>query len=307
MIKYLIRGFYFCIPILLCFIFIFIIDPHEYINVSKVIDADTKIAIIHRCDESSPRGDMLWKYLHFKREPVKKVIIGDSQGRKIKPELIEEISGEKIFNFCVPGASYETYFDIFWFVADQTKLEDVYFQISFMNYNSNRSYNLFHFADDYIQKPYLYFVTKEILFDSFYNLLYVVTKDEKIVQNSYEYAPVEEMDKLARKNLEMFFGDYSYPVAYYSELNKIKQYCDENNIELSFILMPTYKGVAEYLEEHGLTEMRQRFEEEIGFLGDTYNFDVPGEVSNTRENFIDYFHPRRPILDDVTRKVWGKE
>jgi hypothetical protein len=42
-------------------------------------------------------------------------------------------------------------------------------------------------------------------------------------------------------------------------------------------------------------------------LGYIYDFDVPGEVSHTRENFIDYFHPRQPVLDDVTRKIWGKE
>ncbi len=157
MIKYLIRGFYFCIPILLCFVFIFVIDPYEFINISHVIDPETKVKLIHRGDEPAPRGTMLWKYLHFKREPVKKVIIGDSQGRRIKPELIEEISGEKVFNFCVPGASYETYFDIFWFVTEQTELEKVYFQISFMNYSSARSYNLFYFATGLYSKPIFVF------------------------------------------------------------------------------------------------------------------------------------------------------
>lgn len=306
MIKYLKRGFYFSIPVFLCFVFIFIIDPHEFINVSHVIDPETKVKLIHRSDEASPRGAMLWKYLHFEREPVKQAIIGDSQGRRIKPELIKEVSGEEVFNFCVPGASYETYFDIFWFVIEQTELEKVYFQISFMNYSMARSYNLFHFATDYIQKPYLYFMNKEILFDSFYNFLFSVTGDESIIENSYEHAPLEELDRLTQPRLEMFFSNYQYPSAYYSELNRIKQYCEANNIELYFILMPTYKGVGEYLAEHGLTNMRERFEQDLGFLGDIYDFDVPGEVSNTRENFIDYFHPRQPVIDGVTREIWSK-
>jgi hypothetical protein len=305
--KYLIRGLMFAIPFVAYFLFIVIIDPHNFVNVFHVINDVDKKAIISRNDESSPRGNMLWKTLKIKRHPVKKIIISDSQGAAIDTKLIEEVSGESFFNYSVPGASFETLFDMFWLAADQTKLEKVYFIIEFMNYNENRSYNIFNFAQDYIDKPYLYFITKENFFDSFVNLVYQITRNPKIVQNSYEYAPVEEMNKKAESIMKMFFNNYSYPTDYFNELSRISNYCKENDIELKFIILPVYKEVDEFLRKKGLLEMRQRFEDDLRSLGDTYDLDVPGDIKNTRGNFVDYFHLRHPQLDELTRQIWGKQ
>ena len=78
--KYLFRGLMFAIPFIAYFLFILIIDPHNFVNVFHVISDADKKAIISRNDESSPRGNMLWKSLKIKRNPIKKIIIGDSQG-----------------------------------------------------------------------------------------------------------------------------------------------------------------------------------------------------------------------------------
>ncbi len=304
--KYLRKGFYFSIPVLLCFLFIFIIDPYEFIDISHVINDENKIKILNRHDESSPRGNMLWKIIHFGRKPVKNIIIGDSQGKHIKESLIKEISGKDFFNFCVPGASYETMAKIFWFAAENTKLESVYFQVGFMNYNAIRSYCLYHFAQNYIDKPYLYFTTKEIFFDSFFNLLYQTTKNPKIVENSYEYEEIEVLDKIASKRLELFFSDYIYPQDSYDELKRIADYCKKNNIELKFIILPIYEGTHEYLFSHDLTDTEKKFKDDIKSFGYTYDFDVPGETTRVRENFIDYFHPRDNIIDELTKEIWGQ-
>jgi hypothetical protein len=305
--KYLIRGLMFAIPFVAYFLFIVIIDPHNFVNIFHVINDTDKKAIINRNDESSPRGNMLWKTLKIKRNQIKKIIIGDSQGAAINVDLIEKVSGEKYFNYCIPGASFETIFDMFWLAAGQTKLEKVYFTVAFVNYNSSRNYNIFHFAQDYLDKPYLYFITKENFFDSYVNLVYQITKNPKLTQNSYEYLPDAEMNGISMSRMNKFFEKYSYPKAYYSELNKIKQYCHENDIELKFLILPVYKGVDDYLEEHNLLEMNKRFKDDIKFLGDTYDLDVPGEFKNTREYYIDFFHLRHPKLEVLTRQIWGDQ
>jgi len=305
-INYLKKGLYFSIPVILYFLFIFIIDPYEFVNVFHVIEDDVKIEVLNRCDESSPRGNMLWKVLHFERDPVKNVLIGDSQGKHIKESLIKEFSGKDFYNFCVPGGSYETMSKIFWFAAENVKLESVYFQVGFMNYNAVRSYCLYHFAQDYIDKPYIYFTTKEIFFDSYFNLLYQTTKNPKIVENSYVHEDISVLDKIAIKRLELFFSEYVYPQESYNELKKISEYCKQNDIELNFIILPIYEGTHTYLAEHNLTDMEKRFKTDINSLGYTYDFDVKGEITRTRENFIDFFHPRDFILDELTREIWSK-
>ena len=70
--------------------------------------------------------------------------------------------------------------------------------------------------------------------------------------------------------------------------------------------MPVYEGVDEYLEKTNLTEMKQRFKDDIKFLGFTYDLDIPGEIKSTRGYFIDYFHLRQPQLDILTKQVWCK-
>lgn len=303
--KYITTGLYFSIPFFLIFILIFVIDPYEFINVFHVIDADQKVKVYKRSDESEPRGSMLWKVIHYGREPKPNIIIGDSQGKNIKTSLIKEVSGKDYFNFCLPGSSYETMFQTFWHATEECKLESVYFQVAFMNYNAGRSYNLFHFAEEYIENPYLYFIKKEILFDSFFNLYYQLNKDSTLVQKSYEYDSFDKLDKLSAYRLNLFFGSYIYPNEYYSELKRIADYCKNNNIELEFIILPTYKSTLDYLEDNDLLTMRNKFKSDIKSLAKVNDFDHPSEITENRGNFIDYFHPRNNVIDQLTKEIWG--
>lgn len=302
--KYIKKGLFFCIPFLVIFIFIVVVDPYEFINISHIIKSKYKIDSYNRSYESSPRGAMLWKVIHYTRNPRTNLIIGDSQGKTISESLVKEISGKDFFNFCIPGSSYETMFQTFWFAVDKCELESVYFQIGFMNYNGNKSYSLFHFAQDYIDDPYLYFVKKDILFDSFFNAFYQISKDPKLVQRSYEYESYEELDELSRLRLKLFFSDYSYPDEYYKELKKIVDYCHEKEIDVKFIILPTYYKILEYLESNNLITMRDKFKDDIKSLAFVYDFDQPNEITKSRENFYDYFHPKPNIIDDLTEQIW---
>ncbi|MCD4696680.1 MAG: hypothetical protein K8S16_10620 [Bacteroidales bacterium] len=306
MIKYLIKIFYFTIPFLLYILFIIVVDPYNFINISHIFSDNQKIAVLNRSNESGPRGNMLWKVVKYKRNPIPIVLLGDSQGRKIKESIIKKASGEDCFNFCVPGASYSTMFENFWYVANQTKLIKVYFAISFMNYNSKREYSLNHFASDYTDSPYNYFITKEILFDSFVNLLFYITNDSALVQNPYEKQAVDVLDKFSESKYELFFGDYMYPDHYFEELKKISEYCRNNQIELTFIILPTYEKMGEYIESRNdLLVNYNRFKDDIKKLAPIIDFDIPGEeIRGHRAYFFDYFHLRQAALDDLTFSIW---
>ncbi|PKP02082.1 MAG: hypothetical protein CVU14_04060 [Bacteroidetes bacterium HGW-Bacteroidetes-9] len=304
--KYLIKGSLFLIPVFLYMLFIFVVDPYNFFNVFHVISDKDKFRIIQRTDESSPRGNILWKTVKFRRSPVSNVIIGDSQGKDINVDLVQEITGENYFNFCFPGASFKTMFETFWFTADQVKLEKIYFQVAFMNYNAEREYDLFHFANDYFKRPYQYFTTKEIFFDSFMNVAWVATRNPWIVSRSYEYLPPDKMEDLAQFRLNLFFEEYSYPKTYMSELQKIKEYCEQNNIELTFVILPVYEGVDKHLEKVGLTDAKNRFKADINSLGKTIDLDKLKEVKANRGNFIDYFHPNQAMMDSLVKQIWVK-
>jgi hypothetical protein len=305
--KYLHRLFLFTLPFLVVFLFIAIIDPYEYINVLHVVDTETKVRVLQRSDESSPRGNLLWKCLRFQRNPARKVIIGDSQGSRFDSRQISELSGDEYFNFCIPGASYETIFDVFDFItANQNDLETVYMAVSFMNFNVSRSYNIFHYGIDYIEKPYLYFMSKDILADTYVNLMYSVTGNPNLVQRSYAYMDPALVDTKMAATLDMFFGDYGYPDNYCRGLEAIVEYCSEKNIDLHFIILPTYKAVDEYLATHDLLDEEQRFKEFIKSLAPTHDYNVPNKYSANRTCFVDYFHLRQEYIDEISQQIWTR-
>ena len=297
----------FALPLIFYVALIAIVDPYNFLNIVKVIDDEDKFLVIQRTDESSPRGNLLWKTTQFRRNPMPKIIVGDSQGKDINVDIIKEQTGEDYFNFCFPGASFTTIFKTFWFAAEQTKLEKVYFQVAFMNYNMERDYDLWHFAGDYIKRPYEYFTTKEIFFDALANVAWVTTRNPRIVSRSYEFLPASDMENLAQSRLKLFFRNYSYPESYKKELARIADYCKMNNIELTFLILPSYYKVDEYLAKNNLFTEKLRFKTDLNSLADLYDLDKLATLKAYRYNFIDYFHPTRAVIDSLTRLVWTDE
>lgn len=304
--KYILKIFYFSLLLLFCCLFIFLIDPHNFFNISKLIKDDAKIKVINRSYEATTRGNMLWKALKYRRKPCENIIIGDSQGFDIREKLVSELTGEEYFNFCIPGASLQTKFSIFWFVAKQIKLKKVYLEVSFINSDAHRSYNLFHFAQDYFNKPYLYFSNKEIIIDSYYNLMYALTADRSWAQNPLGLESIKFMNQVSELKFKLFFGNYSYPEKSFVELRKISDYCINHDIELNFIIFPNYRRVDEYLSENGLINLREKYGTDIGAISKLYDFSNDTRISAYRNNFKDYYHINQHMSDSLTVEIWKR-
>jgi hypothetical protein len=303
--KYIYKVLLFSIPLLVYVLVITIVDPYNFINLFKIISDEDKFLVIQRTDESSPRGNLLWKTVEFRRKPVQNIIVGDSQGKDIEIQIIKEQTGDDYYNFCSPGASFSTMFKTFWFAAEQVKLKKVYFQVAFMNYNMERDYDLWHFAEDYMKRPYEYYITKEIFMDAVANVAWVATRNPKIVSRSYEFLPPSEMEDLAQKRLKLFFNRYTYPTAYKNEFTRITDYCKANDIEFTFLILPVYKGVDEYLAKNNLFDDKVKFKSDINSLADVYDLDKLAGLKDYRYNFIDYFHPTQQVMDSLTRLIWN--
>ena len=305
--KYVIKALLFALPLILYVSFITIVDPYNFINLFKVIDDKDKFLVLQRTDESSPRGNLLWKTTEFRRNPVQNIIIGDSQGKDINVGIIKDQTGEDYFNFCFPGASFTTIFKTFWFAAEQTKLKKVYFQVAFMNYNMDRDYDLWHFAGDYTKRPYEYFTTKEIFFDALADVAWATTRNPWIVSRSYEFLPPSDMENLAQSRLKLFFSTYTYPESYKNELAKIADYCKTNGIEFTFLILPVYHRVDDYLAKNNMFTKKLNFKADLNSMADLYDLDKLSGIKSYRYNFIDYFHPTQKVIDSLTRMVWTKE
>jgi len=135
--------------------------------------------------------------------------------------------------------------------------------------------------------------------------MYRILKDEKRVQISYEYGPIEGLNAVSEHSMNRFFNAYEYPDKLYVELKKISEYCRSENIELKFIILPVYKLVDERIKSLGLFEMKQKFKDDLNNIADVLDYSGYNNVAEVRDNFMDYFHPKQHVIDDITVEIWG--
>lgn len=304
--KFLILVSIFSIPFIFWFLFIFIIDPYNFYNYSRIIDNSTKFKVLNRSEESAPRGNLLWKTLNFKRNSYRNLLIGDSQAYEIKEEYIKEISGKTFYNFCVPGCNLETKASIFWYSVGQTKLDHVIMELSFPNWKLNNEENLFHFAQDYIDKPYLYLSNSAIFKDAIQNLYLKITGNHKEFKSVYSFPITQTKNELFISVLERTYKNYEYPDKYIDELKKIVIYCNANNILLEFLILPIHQTYYDYLITSNLIHFNEKFISDLSLLAKTYNFSTDQEINKDENNFIDYLHSNQNMLDSITKQVWMK-
>jgi hypothetical protein len=304
--KFFLEGFYFCLPPFIFCLFIFCIDPYNYFNVSKVISNETKFVTLMRSPESMPRGSMLWNMLKFNRKPCRNVIIGNSQGFLFREKLIFELTGEEYYNFCVPGATVKSNISTFWYINKQIKPTRVIMQVSFALSNSSitQAGNLFKNAQDCIDRPYLYFLNKDILFDSYYNLKYEIIKKKGWPGQKAKLKLINGNNSVDESGLINLFKNYTYPEKDITDLKKVSDYCKKNNIKLEFIILPMYHRFDEFLFEKGLSEKYNRFRTDLSSLGNLHDYSNIKSINNNELNFSDYFHPNQHITDSLTPLIW---
>ncbi len=287
-------------------LFIIIIDPFNYFFHSNFIDNKYKLLSINRSVESMPRGNMLYKIIEYQRNPVKNIIIGDSRAFGVDENIIQKTTGEKYFNFAVPGGNYNSLNETFWFVTEQTKPEKIYLQVGFHNYNLKRDNNLFRQALTVKKNPLHFFFELKYTCDAFYSLLYQVTDKDPVTFSLDGAAFEKNWNTVLQQQVRGAINHYVYPKEYKKELDKISAYCKDNEIELYFIIFPSHSDFYKIIEEENLNMEYQTFLKDILSLGKTYNFEQVNRLTSEKDNYQDVYHLKKEILNDVIiSDIWG--
>lgn len=305
--KFLVQVFIFTLPFILACLIIILIDPYNFYNYYKINDNNSKLKIINRSYESEVRGNVLWKIFEFKRKPFKNIIIGDSQCYDINMTLLNKTSGNEYYNLSIPGANIETKLAFFWFAAAETKLNHVIIQISFQNLSMNRGTNLFHLAQEQMEKPYLYLFNLATLMDSYQNIKFRITKNHQTGPNLLSFPITDYKNRKLNSMLDEMYWGYSYSNSYINELKKIVEFCRFRNISIEFLVMPIHQIYYNYLEDHQLTKFYNQFILNITELSTTYDFSRDSNIIYNERYFIDYFHQNQLITDSITRLICKKQ
>ena len=85
----------------------------------------------------------------------------------------------------------------------------------------------------------------------------------------------------------------------YKDLKKISDYCDSNNINLSFVIAPNYSEVHSLIEETPLNDDYQKFKQDVKDLGKTVDLDNKISFSYNKDNYTDHIHIKIEIADTL--------
>jgi hypothetical protein len=259
------------------------IDPFNYFNISKIVTTKEKEEISRRVNYP------LWHLIEFKNKPNENILIGDSRMSRLKTNLIKKITGECYYNFTYGGGTIEESISTFWETAKVTRLKNVVFGINFNNFNANNVRNRVPGTTNTIKNPILYLFNIDVLKASF--LLAkksILKKSVKIEKPSISKEKFWNL-KL-NEDSRRFYSNYKYPHKTYDKLVKVNSYCNKNNINVRFIILPTHVSLQCKIKEYNLEDENNRFLADIRKLGNIYNFDRSTELTKNKKNFYDPFH-----------------
>jgi hypothetical protein len=301
----LLKLLLFFLPFICIAVIVFIVDPYDLFYVSRIFSDASKYKCVNRSNASSPRGNILWKTIEFKRNPAPNIILGDSRMEDVNPDCLSKRLGGKVANLAVPAGNNKTIIDLFWMAAKTTQLKNVFIQTNFNRYNALFNFDLFEPTRQLLNKPFYYFLKWNYIEDAFSVMYYSFSKDEDYVSQSYRFRDDNwsSTEKLITNELSRF--DYVYPTKLYSGLKDIAIYCKENRINLRFVIAPDFFESHSYIRIFGLENEYRQFKTDIKALGSTVDLDNGMPFSYKKDNYLDHFHIKPNMADTIVSMIFS--
>lgn len=286
---------------------VFVVDPYNLFNISRIIPDETKLKCIRRTNETIPRGTILWKTIKYKRNPTQNIILGDSRIVEISPEAVEESIGVGFTNLSVAGSNYRTIIELFKMAESSTDLKNVIIQANFDNFNVESSYyNLFSATEQLLKHKYTYFLDSRYLRDTYANIYYTISRDEKFLSRGYQSGEDNWEDTSLGLQTQFQLNDYTFPVSIIDELKEISEYCIKDGINLIFVIAPNYYEVNSFLEKNDFMDEYYRFKSELAEISYTIDLDTNLPISYEKEFYADHFHLKSEFADTIVYMISKK-
>jgi hypothetical protein len=290
------RSLLFTLPFWLYALVIFMVDPFGYLHSSSLISEDTKLRTAARLNPC------FWKMNQFRRKPSAYILLGDSRMAALNPTQVERAAGEDYFNFAYGGASLEEMIDTFWFATSQVALRKVFIGLNlnvYNDYNYTWRTKLFETVQ---RNPALYFVNRTVLQAAVYGAYSEATgADPKIG------VPTLDRDGFWQEPLRTtasYYKNYVYPTKYKQQLMRVAQYCREHNVQLSFVIFPTYVEVQHLITDYHLQRANAMFRQDLASMATTYDYDYENEITTHKENYTDPIHTNGQICNMIILEIW---
>ena len=293
------RGMLFGLPFIFALVFIVLVDPFNYLKLFSVFSSDIKMAV------SPELNFCFWKMNEFERDPHDSILLGDSRMMGVKSDFVHDVTGETFSNMAYGGGTLREAIDTFWFAVEKTKLRKVFMGINLNNYNDYDISNRTRMYSSINENPALYFVNRTVWESAFYVAYKQLTKSSRRLG-----VPTMDRESFWQYELDIMrlsYSRYSPPKKYRQEIQKISEYCRQNNIELTFVIFPTHVEEQELIVEAHLESQNRAMREDLRTLGKVLDFQYDNEITREKANYDDPIHLGVRPLRILVKEVWGNE
>jgi len=295
--KFFKKTIIFFSPLVLWGMLIIIIDPFNYFNKFDVITNKLKI------ENARPINLLLYQSIEFNNSPSDYIIIGDSRTEVLPRDQIESISGISYGSLCNNAAKLNEIIDLIYMANEINSLKHVVIGINFNMFNE------FGYADNVrdikknLSNPFRYIYGKNTLQASYYILRSI------LVKNNLNSTPSMTREEYWDWNLEVkathWYSRYKYPLKLIEQIKQLDQFSLENNINLTFIIVPHNREFHDRLVDFGLEENEKKFKSMMSKLNaNVIDYDYENEITLSSQNFNDPIHYNSKIASLIVNEVW---
>jgi len=288
----------FIFPMLIFVVGIAVVDPFKMFG-SQVFSEKQKMITASRMDYP------LWKYIEYDKNPNTTILLGDSRMAALIDPVVKKYSGRSVYNFALGGGTMPEILHTFWHVAEKTDLKEVFIGINFELYNGKQKKNHCIAAEEVLNNKWLYFINQSVINSSFLMIKNTLTENKKTV------GVPGNRDKFWNRQLKTAanrtYKDYVYPSEFYQKLKEIATYCENKDIELSFVILPTHIDLQNQIIASDRKDELERFIQDMYSLGTVYNFHKKSELTVDKELYSDPFHFKRKVREEVIKYIFEKQ
>lgn len=294
--RFILNVLILSIPLVLYLIAIAVIDPYNYLNVSKVVDKETRYNISRNVEPH------LYKLIEFENYPLRNITLGDSRTNS----LFESMDYETWSNLAFRGGTLKEMVQAFWWTVEEHELDTVLIGLNLNLYNKyNKKFwveetietkkNFFSYAFNKYTFKSAFLITKSFLSKKDITLLETTLSKEQFWETQISDIP------------HKFFEKIAYPDNYFKDLCSISDYCEKNNIKLIFWIPPTHMDFQNSLKEYHLEDDDLRFRKDLSSLGEVYDYNYPNELTTDKESFKDPLHFTHEIAILIRDEIFGSK
>ena len=298
--RLILKSFLFSSIFILIFGSVFYLDPFHKFHQDTTPDSKSLDAI------SLSVNAPLFKLVQYSKNPISRIILGDSRMNSIDTEYILKLTGQTFYNFSYDGATFEEMCSSFWIATKLTKIESVCFGFDLNHFNISNSRNRIPGAYRTANNFFLYISNRDVLKVCYYKLFH----DKQTNQNVANHQSLDQdqfwdysLDVITRR----YFLNYKFGDKKIVELKRISDYCQANDIDLFFIIPFSHEDLQEEIKKYVNTKLINSFPTILSKYGRVYNFNFPNSICRNKSNFRDPYHVNKEVTTLMCDEVWGKQ